>query len=322
MWRVRMRMRWPRFLPSVLVLLLSVSASACWSGGTDAEVDLDDRVALPAVNEGSPAGSDSPASALRVAIAPVLSPQRSAAVYADLLSYLESRLGMPIVVEQRSDYAQVNDLLRGGRVDVAFVCSRPYVEGQRQFGLELLAQPEVDGASTYYSYLIVPRESQADGLEDLRGATFAFSDPLSNSGKLVPEYHLALMGQTPETFFGRYEFTGSHDNSIIAVADGLLDGAAVDSLVYESLARSDPDVIARTRVAERWGPYGIPPVVVAPHVDADLKERVRRFFLTMDEDATGRAVLEGLDIERFVEPVDSLYDPVREMLEVVGGVRQ
>ena len=103
--------------------------------------------------------------------------------------------------------------------------------------------------------------------EDLRGKLFAFSDPLSNTGMLIPTYTLAKMGETPELFFRKYIFTYSHDNSIRSVAEKFVDGAAVDSLIWEYLNAKDPEWTAQTRIIYKSASCGIPPLVVSPEVD-------------------------------------------------------
>ncbi|HWQ27841.1 MAG TPA: phosphate/phosphite/phosphonate ABC transporter substrate-binding protein, partial [Dehalococcoidia bacterium] len=204
------------------VIVASAAGAACLGDEPDLTVRLDDRVDIGEVSA-SPAPTPA-AGVLRIAIAGVMSPSRTLDAYDQLLSYLGKRLGVRVTVDQRSSYAEVNELLRTGQADLAFVCSLAYLEGKEQFGMELLLAPEVGGERVYYSYLIVPADSLATSLADLRGKVFAFSDPLSNSGKLAPEYQLFLLGETPNRFFGRYEYTGSHDNSILAVAEGLVDG--------------------------------------------------------------------------------------------------
>jgi phosphonate transport system substrate-binding protein len=72
------------------------------------------------------------------------------------------------------------------------------------------------------------------------------------------------LGHTPDTFFARTFFTYSHDNAIYAVADGVADGAAVDSLIYEFALLRDPDLANRVRIIHQSPPFGIPPVVVGP----------------------------------------------------------
>jgi len=136
---------------------------------------------------------------------------------------------------------------------------------------------------------------------------------LSNSGMLIPTYVLAKTGEAPESFFKDYIFTYSHDNSIHAVVRKVVDGAAVDSLVYDYAAAADPDIIAKTRVIERWGPYGINPIAVHPRLNPAVKRTLQRTLLGMHRTAEGRDILARLGIERFVEPDDRIYNSVRAM---------
>jgi phosphonate transport system substrate-binding protein len=258
---------------------------------------------------------------LRVAVAGVISPKETFKTYQDLLQYLGARLDRPVELVQRKTYAEVNDLIRAGGIDLAFVCSQAYVQGQQDFGMELLAAPMVRGEALYRSYVIVPADSSAARLEDLRGKMYAFSDPDSNSGRLVPTYLLAQMGETPESFFRKVVYTYSHDNSIKAVGDKLVDGASVDSLVYDYTVAREPELAARTRVILRSEPFGAPPVVVNPGLAPELKSRLREIILGMHEDPQGRAILDGLMIDRFVVPDQSSYEPIREMLRKVRGPR-
>lgn len=257
---------------------------------------------------------------LRVAVAAVISPVATLDAYGPLLEYLAAHLDRPVELIQRQTYAEINELVRSGQVDVAFVCGGAFVEGERDFGMELLVAPQVRGGTVYYSYLIVPRDSEAQTLADLRGKTLAFTDPLSNSGRLALEYRLFLMGETPDTFFRQITFTYSHDNSIRAVAGRLVDGAVVDSLVYDYTVARDPRFSNQTKVIERSPPYGTPPVVVHPHLNAQLKEDLRSVLLGMDKEEQGRAALRHLLVDRFV-PIDyDAYAGIRNMaLQVRHG---
>ena len=255
---------------------------------------------------------------LRVAISGVLSPSLTLQSYQELLTFLGQRLGRQVNMTLKPTYAEINDLIRGERVDVAFVCSLAYVEGNEDFGMELLVAPQMYGQTVYYSYLIVPQDSPGTSLKDLQGYSFAFTDPLSNSGHLAPTYQLLLLGETPASFFSKHFYTYSHDNSILAVADKLVDGAAVDSLVYEQLVVSNPEFGLKTKVIARWGPYGIPPVVINPMLDAGLKQQLREFFLdvhTLDE---GQGILRSLAIDRFMVISPDSYDSIREMKKELG----
>ena len=258
---------------------------------------------------------------LRVAISAVVSPKETFKTYQELLQYLGRHLGRPVELVQRKTYAEVNDLIRAGGVDLAFVCTLAYVQGQQEFGMELLAAPEVHGEALYRAYVIVPADSPVARLDQLRGKVFAFTDPDSNTGRLVPTYVLWQRGENPEEFFRKTVYTYSHDNSIKAVADKLVDGASVDSLVYDHTLARNPQVAERTRIVFRSEPFGSPPVVVHPQLAKELKDQLRQTILGMDTDPQGQAILNGLLIDRFVVPDQASYEPVREMLRKVRGQR-
>ena len=257
---------------------------------------------------------------IRMAVAPVVSPRETFnARYLDLADYVGKKLGVPVELVHGKTYAEINEMVRTGDVTFAFVCTNPYLQGRDDFGMELLAAPEVNGDRSYYSYLVVSAAADFRSLEDLRGRTFAFSDPLSNSGRLATVYQLALAGETPQSFFSRSIFTYAHDNSIKAVAENLVDGAAVDSLVYDHLLSAGSDYASKTKVIERSGPFGISPVVVRPGLNPALKHQLREALVTMNEDTAGREILRSLLIDRFVVPDDSIYDSVRRMRAFVAS---
>jgi phosphonate transport system substrate-binding protein len=255
---------------------------------------------------------------LRVAVAAVISPQGTAESYQPLLEYLSATLNRPVELVQRATYAETNALVQVGLVDVAFVCTGAYIVGARDFGMELLVAPEINGEPAYYSLLIVPAGSPAQRLADLRGKVFAFVDPLSNTGRLYPTYLVHQLGEKPETFFARTFFTYSHDDAIRAVVDGLADGAAVDSLIYAYLLEREPWLEEQVRVVHRSPPFGIPPVVVNPNIRPQLRAELQALFLGMSDEAEGKAVLRQLGIDRFVLLPDSAYDSVRALRAAVG----
>ena len=310
----------PAFLSRALGLLalslLLAIAAAC------AQTPQYKRVQLTTPGEPqATVAAESLRAPLRVAVASVISPKETFKTYQDLLQYLGAKLGRPVELVQRKTYAETNDLIRAGGIDLAFVCTLAYVQGQQDFGMELIAAPAVRGEPLYRAYIIVPADSQVDEIADLKGKIFAFSDPDSNTGRLFPTYLLWQMGQTPEGFFKRTAYTYSHDNSIKAVADKLVDAASVDSLVYEYAVARSPELAAGTRVILRSAPFGAPPVVVHPGLAPELKEQLQEAILRMADDPAGRAILDGLMIDRFVIPDQSTYEPVRDMLRALRGKR-
>ncbi|MBE0501196.1 MAG: phosphate/phosphite/phosphonate ABC transporter substrate-binding protein [Desulfuromonadales bacterium] len=296
------------FLIAVLLGLL-LFATGCENEPKPVAVDLTRQSPVTAATAAS-VNTET----LRLGIGSMITPKDGYIYYRRLTDYLETRLERPVTIVDRGTYREFNDLLASGGLDLAFVCGGPYVEGHADFDLKLLVVPQTPGGETvYYSYLIVPATSSARSFGDLRGGKFAFTDPQSNTGYLVPNYMLARLEETPDNFFGEIIYTYAHDKSIHAVAAGKVDGAAVDSLIYDYLAKVNPELVAKIRILSRSHPYGIPPVVVRPDLPEDEQSRLRQIFLTMHDDPEGQSILAGMMIGRFVVSDDASYDGIREI---------
>jgi phosphonate transport system substrate-binding protein len=243
----------------------------------------------------------------------MITPEEGYIYYKELLHYVAKRLVRKTNFIEKKSYQEVNTLLEKGEIDVAFVCGGPYVEGHRKFGLELLVAPQVNGKTVYYSYIIVRKDSEINKFEDLKGRIFAFVDPLSNSGRLAPNFHIIEMGENPEKFFKECMYSYGHDKSIKAVALGIVDAAAVDSLIWHYLEKRGSKYARNTKIIKVLGPYGIPPVVVRPGLDRELKKKIKSMLLSMHKDKIGEPILKGMDIDRFVTISNLAYSSIRKI---------
>lgn len=250
---------------------------------------------------------------LRVGISSVLSPRETLANYQSLAEYLQKKIGRPVQLVQRRSYQEINDLVRDQGVDVAFICSGAYVTGKQE-DLELLAVPEVNGKSTYQSYIIVNSSSQFQSFSDLKGQVFGFTDPISFSGTIAPTYMVTLLNSRPTEFFNRVVYTYSHDNSIKAVLDNVVSAAGVDSLVYQYSVTKDSSLAAKVRIIAQSPEVGSPPVVVNKTIDPHLKAALLEALLQMDNDQVGKKALQSLLYDRFVLPNSAAYEPIQTMV--------
>lgn len=297
-------------LMGFVMVCLALLLFGCSPQSAPAAIQLSELQPLPPTSETG-------ITPLRVAIAAVLSPQGTVESYQPLLDYMSAQLNRPIELVQRRTYEEINALIEQGMVDVAFVCTGAYVAGSRDFGMELLAGPQVNGESVYYSYLIVPASSPAAGLADLQGKTFAFTDPMSMTGYFYPSFLVHELGYDTRSFFARTFFTYSHDKAISAVASGIADGAAVDSLVYDAAVAQNPELARQTRIVHQSPPFGIPPVVVNPATRPQIKAELQRLLLDLANTPEGREVLKPIGFERFVTLQDSDYDSVRQVMSTI-----
>jgi phosphonate transport system substrate-binding protein len=302
------------FKDLIIYILIEASLMIILMGCTgDQEpiyVDFSERVMVEHLGDASTANGY-----FKVAVGSIMSAQETVVYYHHLLEYIADKLGLKIQLVQRKTYSEINELIGVGQIDLAFICSGPYAAGKEKFGFKALAMPRVRGSHLYQAYLIVNKDSSFQKLSDLRGKSFAFTDPESNTGKLVPSYWLSETGAKPEDFFGKTIYTYSHDNSIRAVAMSLVDGAAVNGQVWEYYNHNDPVFTAKTRIIKKSQPFGNPPVVASSLLPNQMKVRIRGLLLSMHREPEGKKILKELMIDNFISPKEECYDPILAMKE-------
>jgi phosphonate transport system substrate-binding protein len=255
---------------------------------------------------------------IRIGVVSMITPVDTVRYYQEIIDYISDKIGMSVELVYRKTYDEMDRLLEKGSVDAAFICSLPYVEDRRKFGLELLVAPQVKGRAFYKSYIVVHKDSDIRNFDELRNRTFAFTDPKSNSGKLYPVYRLAKSGNIPEDFFKKYIYSYSHNKSVELVAKKVVDAAAVESLIYNYMQQKGSPYVQQTRIIEKSPDFGIPPLVTSWRGPTFLKEKIVEILVTMHGDRKGRKILSEMLIDKFVEVPDSNYDSIREMLSYVS----
>jgi len=254
-----------------------------------------------------------PLSSIRAGVASMVTPVSAVKYYQQIVEYLGAKLGVPAKMVHRTTYDEIDAMLEAGEVDVAFICSSPYVLDNERFGVELLVAPQVKGKPFYQSNIIVHRDSNVKTVDELQGKTFVFVDPKSNTGRLYPAYYLAKKHETPESFFSSTLYSYSHNKSVEMVAKKKAGGAAVDSIVYDFMLSSSSPYAQETKVIHRSPQFGIPPVVVPSGLSPFLKSAMREVFLTMHTDPDGKRILDAMKIDKFIDVPDSNYDSIRAM---------
>ncbi len=238
--------------------------------------------------------------------------------YQFLTRYLAEKLGLPATLSVGSSYEELSD-----RADVAFVCGLAYVERARrgEAAVEPLAAPVLHGERyggkpVYYSDVIVRRESPFTSFADLRGCSWAYNEPLSQSGYGITRYRLVRAGQTGG-YFARVVEAGWHERAIHMVCSGEVDAAAIDSHVLAVALRDRPEWRRRLRVIDALGPSTIQPVVAARRLPERVKAGLREALLGMRHDPAAKAPLARALVARFAPVTDASYDDIRHMLAVV-----
>src|SRR6516225_3409069 len=129
-----------------------------------------------------------------------------------------------------SDYNATIEAMRASKVDVALMGAFGYVLATTQAPVEAFAVTVTKKSnSPDYHSIIIARNDETDltSLDSLRGHTFAFVDPSSTSGSLMPKAAMMDNHIVPESDLKKVIYSGGHDASIIAVAEGKVDAASV-----------------------------------------------------------------------------------------------
>lgn len=228
--------------------------------------------------------------------------------------YLEAKVERPVRFIQRGSYREIVELLLSNEVDAAWLCGYPLVLHEKR--LSALAVPRHKGAALYRSHLVVPQsDASTRTVMDLRNKVFAYSDPLSNSGFLVPRAEIQMKGQNAAAFFKRTFFTFSHRKVIEAVRAGLADAGAVDGYVWDTLSQQFPSSVAGLRVAWQSQAHGFPPIVTRKNLGSTNEQALLGALLGMSANDMGREILQQLNIDGFSQASPDQFNSIRQLLK-------
>jgi phosphonate transport system substrate-binding protein len=148
--------------------------------------------------------------------------------YAPFVSYLSKELGVKVNLRIANDYAAIIEGQRAGNIQIAYYGPASFARA-RLTGVKTDAfaiDVNSDGSKGYYSVFYVLAKSPYQKLEDMKGKNLGLVDPNSTSGNNMPRFKMNQMGLDPDAFFSKVVFTGSHENAVLALAQGTVDVAA------------------------------------------------------------------------------------------------
>jgi len=144
------------------------------------------------------------------------------------INYLSKTIGTKVTLRIANDYAAVIEGQRAGNIQIAYYGPASFARA-RIIGVKTDAfaiDVNSDGSKGYYSVFYVLAKSPYQKIEDLKGKAMGFVDPNSTSGNNMPRFVLDHLGIDPETYFSKTIFAGSHENAVLALAQGTVDVAA------------------------------------------------------------------------------------------------
>ena len=234
-----------------------------------------------------------------------------------ILAQLEKDLGVKIKPVTATDYRGTIEALKFRKAELGHLGPKSYVEASTNnyANVEPVAQLQLaNGSLGYRSCLIVHSDSDVFGPEDMAGKTFAFNHPNSTSGYLVPStFFMSEMGIDPKKHFSKVVFSGSHEASILSVANKKVEIASTNLPDLQQLTRENK--VPRGSLRVIWVSKLIPndPVVVRKDLPANLRQAVQESLVTMRARNPEAFKEVGAWISGFVKADDGKYQVIREL---------
>jgi len=244
--------------------------------------------------------------------------------YKPVQKYLEKALGVKIKWRSATDYAGVIEGVKSKKIEVARFGPASYAKcwivtnGKVE---PLVGELDKNGDFGYFSVLVVKKDSPYNKIKDLKGKKLAFADPNSTSGHQAPRYFMTEAGIDVDNFFGKTAFSGSHENSVIALLNGTFDVAAT---WYRTPDRSNMTRMEGKGMIEPnqwkviWKSPRLPssPWAVPTYLPADMRKDIQDVLYNMkDADPVAWKSLTDGKASGFKKTTHDDYTPVVRMVQ-------
>ncbi len=255
---------------------------------------------------------------LTFGVIPVASSRNMTDSFDPLIKHLEKQLKLKVKLQTAGDYSAVITGMQHNHIDLAYLGPKSYCEAAQRAGAEAIAvEVGENGVAGYHGYIITKADSNLKSIEDLKGKRWAFTDPQSTSGTLVPTVYFNTLHIDPESYFSKVIYSGSHEASILSVKAGKVDGASTNDLDFarglgKGWNQKDFNII--------WTSKLIPgsPIAVRKALPDSLKKAIKEAFVSYkDKDGLSRLKISG-----YAPGEDSMYNEIRTLIAVKKAIKE
>ena len=262
------------------------------------------------------------AQTLKVSAIPDEAPTELARKFKPLGDYLEKETGLKVEWTPVTDYAAVVEGMATNKIDLAWLGGFTFIQAKLRTngGATPIAQRAEDEIFT--SKFIVPADSTAKTLADLKGKTFAFGSPSSTSGSLMPRFFLLKAGINPEKDFKNVAFSGAHDATVAFVAGGKAEAGVLNSSVWDKLVETKNPNAAKVKVLATTPTYYDYNWTVRPGLDAAITKKLTDAFLKLDpKNPAHKEIMDLQRASKFIATKTSNYDGIEQAGKSAGLIK-
>lgn len=242
---------------------------------------------------------------IRICFVTGSNPDRVVLQWYPMITYLTDAVGKPFEILVRDSYEEMLLDYRLGKIDLIMGGPFSYVTTKRVAGATLVAAAERIDEGSLKGVIAVRSDSPYKSIEELKGRSFAFTEPYSTTGYLLPRLLLADRGIVqPMEFFSEVVFAGHHSEAMDAVATGHVDAAAFGSYMLPEAKRIQGVGLKAIATTPELPPE---PLFARPSLEGETVDMIRGALLSMDKSVSPE-VMERLGLTRFIEAKNSDYD--------------
>jgi phosphonate transport system substrate-binding protein len=259
---------------------------------------------------------------VRFGVEPYDTAARLVPIYQHVGKLISDKLGCDVQVFVTTSYNAEIEAMRNGKLEIGEFGPLGYVLAHQVAKAEAIAAfGTADGKpDTYWASIVTYPGSGIKTLTDVRGHSFAFSDPASTSGHLFPAFALRKAGLNPDKDV-RGIYAGSHTASFEALYNHKVDAGELNSEQAESAKQrghyKDGDLV----FLWKSGPIPNDPIAVRGDLPQGFKQRLTVVLQSLDLSSLSEAdrkIMVGEGIVRLVPQSDGAYDDIRDLVKTLN----
>ncbi|MDN3428367.1 phosphate/phosphite/phosphonate ABC transporter substrate-binding protein [Microbacterium sp. APC 3898] len=288
-----------KWILTVSILLLALFLSACGNDSAEEESSTTGDTQEP----------------FTIGVIPAQTEGEMQTAMDKLQTILAEELDREVEIEVYPDYNGVVESMNYDQIDMAYLGPLTYVIAEANSNAKAIITQLVDGEPFYNAYIITHTDNPVASLDELLEnpgeVQFAFGDPNSTSGSLIPSIELQDRGvyeSEQENEFETVRFTGSHDATALAVQNKQVDAGAIDSAIYNQLLESGKIDEDQLKIIWESEPLFQYPWAVLESTDDETVAKLREAFLAIEDPE----ILDAFGATGFTEADNADYESIKQ----------
>jgi phosphonate transport system substrate-binding protein len=256
---------------------------------------------------------------LTIGLIPVRDAVEMVEDFEPIRGYLEEKLGIPIEVTVAENYASLMEGMKNETIDIGWYGAFSYIAAESEMELTpLVVETRKELGMYYHSLIIAQKDAGVRYVEDLKGKKFAFVDPGSTSGFVLPYALFKSRNIDYEQFFSEFYYAGSHEEVPSAILHKNADAGAISEVTFKNMIKDgkinrDDFVVIWKSEAIPWAPY-----VARSELDKEVQENFTEAMLNVHNDLPAGLHAFDNSIEKYIVVDSKEYNTIRNIAAILG----